>query len=94
MRSNTLVAVTTGLMMVFVLSASSARAQVDPQDGPPGAEAWDSDNNTALAAWECPLGDVCFWNGSNGTGSRCAWGSADPDWLNGNIRCSWAQTET
>jgi hypothetical protein len=104
---NTLMAVTTGLVMVLVLSAS-ARAQAIPQGGtptspragvvprdkpPPGAKAWDSETKAALEAWECDLGNVCFWNGPHGTGSRCMWDVSDPDWLDGAIRCSWAGTD-
>ena len=43
-------------------------------------------------AWECASGNVCFWTGYNGTGKRCAWSVADPDWQSGNIKCSWAAT--
>jgi hypothetical protein len=45
---------------------------------------------TALAAWECPVGDVCVWTDRDGQGSRCAWSDADPDWLAGSIICSWS----
>ncbi|MFI9386013.1 peptidase inhibitor family I36 protein [Kutzneria sp. NPDC052558] len=43
-------------------------------------------------AWECSAGDFCAWTGLNGTGSRCAWSVADPDWQSGSIRCSWSGT--
>jgi peptidase inhibitor family I36 len=43
---------------------------------------------------DCPSGNVCFWTGDNGTGSRCTWSVDDPDWQGGNIRCSWAATRT
>ncbi len=46
----------------------------------------------SVMAWECASGDFCAWTGLNGTGSRCSWSDADPDWLSGNIRCSWAGT--
>jgi phosphodiesterase/alkaline phosphatase D-like protein len=42
------------------------------------------------AAFSCPSGHVCFYTGDNGTGSRCLWSTADPDWRNGAIQCSWA----
>jgi hypothetical protein len=102
---STLMAVTTGLVMVLVLSAS-AHAQTGPPDDPPaspragaasqdepplGAEAWDADTNAPLAAWACPINHVCFWNQPNGRGRRCIWDVADPDWLNGSIQCSWAR---
>lgn len=41
---------------------------------------------------DCPTGNVCFWTGDNGTGSRCTWSVDDPDWQGGSIRCSWAAT--
>jgi hypothetical protein len=46
----------------------------------------------AIAAWDCPTGDLCVWNQENGVGARCTWSNADPDWLSGSIRCSWAGT--
>jgi hypothetical protein len=45
------------------------------------------------AAWDCPSGDLCVWTGSNGTGSRCTWSNADPDWWSGSIQCSWSDTQ-
>lgn len=44
-------------------------------------------------AWECSSGDVCVWNSTNGTGSRCTWTNADPDWWSGSIQCSWSDTQ-
>ncbi|MGJ5898328.1 peptidase inhibitor family I36 protein [Streptomyces niveiscabiei] len=49
--------------------------------------------NAAVRAWECPVGYVCVWSGTNGTGSRCAWSSADPDWWGGSVQCSWSDTQ-
>ncbi|MEV7541573.1 peptidase inhibitor family I36 protein [Streptomyces sp. NPDC089915] len=46
----------------------------------------------ARAAIDCGSGNVCFWTEFNFTGQRCAWSEADPDWLSGSIRCSWAGT--
>lgn len=46
----------------------------------------------SIMAWECPSGHFCAWTGLNGTGARCAWSDADPDWQSGNIRCSWSGT--
>ncbi|MPY49591.1 peptidase inhibitor family I36 protein [Streptomyces acidicola] len=45
----------------------------------------------APAAWDCPGGYICAYTGTNGTGSRCAWDTSDPDWTSGSIRCSWAK---
>lgn len=41
-------------------------------------------------AWECPAGNFCVWENTNGTGRRCLWSDADPDWWSGSIVCSWA----
>ncbi|WP_433531790.1 peptidase inhibitor family I36 protein [Micromonospora sp. CA-263727] len=48
--------------------------------------------DVGLLAWECPSGNVCFWSGSNGTGSRCIWNGDDPDWRSGSAICSWSAT--
>ncbi|WP_037678100.1 peptidase inhibitor family I36 protein [Streptomyces albus] len=48
----------------------------------------------ATTAWgSCVQGSVCFYTGSNGTGSVCAWSGADPDWTQGTSKCSWSQTK-
>ncbi|MDX3384695.1 peptidase inhibitor family I36 protein [Streptomyces niveiscabiei] len=41
---------------------------------------------------DCPSGWICFWSGSNGTGSRCQWSSS----LNPRAReeCSWMNNGT
>jgi hypothetical protein len=75
-----LAAVLLGSLLPIAASAKSAPAAVDAVSG------------AALAQWECSAGNVCFWNGFNGTGSRCMWDIADPDWASGSIRCSWALT--
>jgi hypothetical protein len=41
-------------------------------------------------AWECPSGDFCVWENTGGTGRRCNWDVADPNWSSGAIVCSWA----
>ncbi|MEV7289790.1 peptidase inhibitor family I36 protein [Streptomyces sp. NPDC093252] len=49
--------------------------------------------NAATAAYsDCPSGNVCFYTGTGGTGSRCNWSNADSDWASGAITCSWALT--
>lgn len=47
---------------------------------------------TAAAAWTCSEGYVCFWDAANGTGHRCSWNVADPDWTAGLYVCSWSST--
>ncbi|MFE9093398.1 peptidase inhibitor family I36 protein [Streptomyces sp. NPDC007264] len=50
-------------------------------------------SHAAATAWgSCAEGTVCFYTGSDGTGSKCAWTEADPDWTQGLIKCSWSQT--
>jgi hypothetical protein len=48
----------------------------------------------SAADWvgSCTPGNVCFYSGPNGTGSKCSWSDKDPDWANGNVQCSWALT--
>lgn len=46
-------------------------------------------NAAQAAAWSCSSGYVCVWSGTGGTGSRCTWSDADPDWLSGSIQCGW-----
>lgn len=47
----------------------------------------------APAEWgACASGNVCFYTGYDGTGSKCSWSVADPDWTQGDTRCSWSQT--
>ncbi|MFE6979460.1 peptidase inhibitor family I36 protein [Streptomyces sp. NPDC057682] len=45
---------------------------------------------TAAAAAACATGYVCFWTGTNYTGSKCTWLNGDPDWYSGDIKCTWA----
>ncbi len=86
-------AVLSGLLVLSVLIAAPT-AQADTGATPIGtsAVAWDAETGAALAAWDCTIGNVCFWNGFGGTGGRCMWDVADPDWTAGSIRCSWATT--
>lgn len=58
---------------------------------PAAAESAGRDAGTPV--WgACAAGNVCFYTGSNGTGSKCSWSVADPDWRTGSIVCSWAAT--
>ncbi|WNZ07881.1 peptidase inhibitor family I36 protein [Streptomyces sp. 11x1] len=49
--------------------------------------------SAAPLAFECDSGDVCVWNATNGTGNRCSWTNADPDWWSGSVQCSWSDTQ-
>jgi hypothetical protein len=46
----------------------------------------------ARAYSDCPNRSVCFYTGSNGTGSMCAWEGNDADWTAQPYVCSWATT--
>ncbi len=54
------------------------------------AHATTAQTTAALAAWDCPVGDLCVWSGYDGTGSRCNWANADNDWMNAPVTCSWS----
>jgi hypothetical protein len=94
----TTLAVATGLLALgAAVSPSAAQAAVDrgPETAPAAVaapRAVDSVTGRALPQWGCDSGYICFWTGPDGTGSRCAWDIADPDWADGGIRCSWALT--
>ncbi|MEV7739713.1 peptidase inhibitor family I36 protein [Streptomyces sp. NPDC088921] len=52
-----------------------------------------SSASATAQAWECNSGSVCVYSGNNGTGSRCSWSNADPDWYSGDVQCSWADNQ-
>ncbi|MET8763785.1 peptidase inhibitor family I36 protein [Lentzea sp. NPDC004782] len=83
------------LMVVGVAAPSAQAAPVAPAAAAVGAvgAAYDTETGQALAAWDCNTGNVCFWNGFGGTGGRCMWDVADPDWTSGTVKCSWATTK-
>ncbi|WP_196279279.1 peptidase inhibitor family I36 protein [Catellatospora vulcania] len=64
--------------MILLLTGTSAAANATTA------------RTTALAAWDCPVGDLCVWSGYDGTGSRCNWANADNDWMNAPVTCSWS----
>jgi hypothetical protein len=76
------------VLLALVLGASTSVA--DPK-GPVAVPA--DVSSASVAAWECSSGDFCAWTGLNGTGSRCAWTNADPDWRGGAIQCSWSGSQ-
>jgi hypothetical protein len=41
---------------------------------------------------DCPRAAVCFYTGSNGTGSMCSWEGNDSNWTAQPYICSWATT--
>lgn len=78
-------AVAAFVLVALVLGAGTSTAE---------PEAVPVDVSTAsVTAWECAAGDFCAWTGRNGTGSRCAWTNADPDWRSGSVQCSWSGTQ-
>ncbi|MET9555602.1 peptidase inhibitor family I36 protein [Streptomyces sp. NPDC006645] len=47
----------------------------------------------APTAWgACAEGNVCFYTGFDGTGSKCTFPVADRDWTQAPLVCSWSQT--
>ncbi|MDQ0932104.1 peptidase inhibitor family I36 protein [Streptomyces turgidiscabies] len=72
------------LFAVLAVSAAAATALAVPTSA--------SAAPATAAAVDCASGDVCFWTGANFTGRKCSWNAADPDWLGGDTRCSWAAT--
>jgi hypothetical protein len=80
------------LMMVAGLAAP-AQAAVPAAPVTAAVAAYDDETGQALAAWDCATGNVCFWTGFGGTGSRCMWDVADNDWTSGTYKCSWATTK-
>lgn len=49
-------------------------------------------SSAVTAVWSCSVGNVCFYTGPDGSGSRCMWSIADNDWATGASVCSWATT--
>lgn len=86
-------AVAAVMLALTVAIIAPTQAGAAPES-PDAAElvAWDDQSGASLLAWECSSGNVCFWTGSGGTGSRCMWSVADPNWVTGAIKCSWAAT--
>lgn len=74
-------------LTAMLLAGTVATAQAaTPRPAPVAAAA----EAAPLAAWDCPAGNVCVWENRGGTGRRCHWSDADPDWWSGSIVCSWA----
>ncbi|MGC9666582.1 peptidase inhibitor family I36 protein [Planosporangium sp. 12N6] len=69
--------------MILLLTGTATAAQA-------AAAHATADHATVLAAWDCPAGNLCVWNGYGGTGSRCSWSDADNDWGAAPVICSWA----
>ena len=78
--------------LVLVISAASALTVAGPAaaEGPVLEPAAIAKEEVSTQAWECSSGNFCVWENTNGTGRRCMWSDADPDWWGGNIVCSWA----
>lgn len=53
----------------------------------------DASQESELSAYsDCPGGNICFYNGRDGSGGRCSWREHDEDWTSGGTVCSWART--
>jgi hypothetical protein len=75
------------LSVAATMLALAAPATAEPATGKPVLT---TEAISTAAAWDCPSGNFCIWENTNGTGRRCMWSDADPDWWSGNIICSWA----
>lgn len=73
-------------LSVFLVSAGAAAGVLTPVGPATAAPA------TPTAWGACATGNVCFYTGAGGTGSKCSWSIADPDWTSGSSVCSWATT--
>ncbi|HEU5470696.1 MAG TPA: peptidase inhibitor family I36 protein [Actinophytocola sp.] len=86
-----------GIMAAVIVMAAVIAPVTQAAAAPaaPGSQlvAWDDQTGAGLQAWECSEFHICFWTGRNGTGSRCIWDIADPDWTSGGVVCSWAKTK-
>ncbi|WP_373291556.1 peptidase inhibitor family I36 protein [Sphaerisporangium melleum] len=74
-------------VIIIMLMGGTAAAAL-----PTGAFAASSGSSTSMAAWDCPSGHLCIWDGYNGTGNRCAWSNADNDWYSSPDICSWVDS--
>lgn len=75
----------------LLMGGGNANAVTSRSDAPSAAQVPMREAAVAAAsAWSCPSGNVCFWDGANGTGNRCSWNIADSDWRGGLVTCSWS----
>lgn len=49
-------------------------------------------NDDIGVMYACSSNSICFYTGSDGTGSKCEWYEHDTDWLSGSTTCSWGGT--
>jgi hypothetical protein len=97
-RSRFMIIVVSAILMSFGLdlgtavgSPSTTHATNDPVVQPSEPQVVESQRNDITPqAWECRQGDFCVWENTGGTGRRCSWTNADPDWFSGTVVCSWA----
>ncbi|MFI6096572.1 hypothetical protein ACIA8G_13510 [Lentzea sp. NPDC051213] len=87
------------VMALLSLVVGTASASSDLSSGPnvlinPAIAAEGAVKTYAISpqALSCGAGNMCAWPVSDGSSSRCSWGSADPDWQLGSIRCSWSSS--
>lgn len=82
----------TGAMVhdLFAGSGSGNESSSAPATDTPVSPAAE-DSVAETPAWDCPEDRLCFWSGTEGTGSKCIWDAHDPDWRAGDIVCSWSE---
>lgn len=66
--------------------ATEAASAAVPLSVAPGERAGFGDDVGTAEYRDCPSGSICFWNGQDGAGLRCTFGTNYPDVL---AACSW-----
>jgi hypothetical protein len=80
------------ILVAGLLALALAGPVTAAPDNAPNGLTWDDRTGVIIQAWSCNSGNVCFYTGPDGTGSRCMWSNADSDWATGTDVCSWALT--
>ncbi|WP_330273140.1 peptidase inhibitor family I36 protein [Lentzea sp. NBC_00516] len=75
------------LMSLLGTAAAATPAEIN-LSGP--AEVGAPVSDVSAQALSCGSGNMCAWPVGDGSSSRCSWGTADPDWRGGDVRCSWS----
>lgn len=80
------IAVLVSLVVALTTFAGVAAAQrfADPRQTPR------SSPDSVAVGWECAVGNLCVWQNTGATSSRCSWFNQDNDWFVTPTVCSWA----
>lgn len=83
------------VMAMLTLLGSASAADAKPTEinlGSPVEVGASAQHDASALALSCGSGNLCVWPVADGSSSRCSWGSADPDWWGGSVRCSWSNS--